>query len=208
MKLYTEPSAPVVADPHKYLDECETANRTLQKRLDEAEAVNDTISRKLEHERTIRKGADRDLVSALKAMKTNIARIADLETNLAGSKAECKALTEAAQFVVGKLVPLPERLGSESTAAQLTRVPERAKVLAKESAELSSRQALALVKSYFPALDLGPVGEGASDDCTPEDFEKYLKEVAPAAPATVSTSSGRRERSAIPPGSPQRCPET
>ena len=183
LTLYTEPSTPVVAETREHLDECETANRALQKRLDEAEAINNTISRKLEHERTIRKGADRDLVSALKAMKTNIAHIADLETNLAGSKAECKALTEAAQFVVGKLVPLPERLGSESTATQLARVPERAKVLAKESAELSSRQALALVKSYFPSLELDPVGDGASDECTPELFQKYLEEVAPAAKA-------------------------
>ena len=50
-----------------------------------------------------------------------------------------QGLTEAARLAVGTLVPMPERIGSETATAQLARVPDRAKELAKELAELSAR---------------------------------------------------------------------
>ena len=53
--------------------------------------------------------------------------------------------------------------------------------LAKESAELSVRQALALVKSHHLGLELSSVGDGAGEDCTAVRFEELLEEVAPVA---------------------------
>ena len=62
-------------------------------------------------------------------------------------------------------------------------MPDQAKKLPKESVELSVRHALALVKSHHPDLELGPVGDGAGEDCTTESFEELLKEVTPVAKA-------------------------
>ena len=39
------------------------------------------------------------------------------------------------------------------------------------------------MKSHYPELEVGLVGEGAGEECTPERFEEFLKEVALVAKA-------------------------
>ena len=76
-----------------------------------------------------------------------------------------------------------ERVGSEPIVAQLAQMPDQAKKLAKETAELSIPQTLALVKSHYPGLELEPVGEGTGEECTAERFKELLGEVTPVAKA-------------------------
>nr|TKV99875.1 hypothetical protein SEVIR_8G073201v2 [Setaria viridis] len=51
----------------------------------------------------------------------------------------------------------------------------------KKTAESISKQLLAMVKSFYPQANLAPMAEGITEDCSDEQFQQYLEEMAPIA---------------------------
>ena len=72
-------------------------------------------------------------------LQTNITKVAGLESKLVGAQAACQAVTEAAQLVLGAMFALPEWRGSKPITTRLSRAPDQAKKLVKDSVELSIR---------------------------------------------------------------------
>ena len=58
-------------------------------------------------------------------------------------------------------------------------MPDQANKLAKDLAELSIKQTLALVKSHYSDIEPVLVGEGVGEDCSTEHFVELFEEVTP-----------------------------
>ena len=69
-----------------------------------------------------------------------------------------------------------ERSDVPARAELLEATPERVKTLIRDVALVSSDQALALVKSHYPRVDLQRVGEGFAADAGDEEIESLMVE--------------------------------
>jgi hypothetical protein len=69
-----------------------------------------------------------------------------------------------------------ERIDAPTRVKLLEAAPERMKTYVKDVALVSSDQALALVKSHYPRVDLQRVGEGFAADAEDEKIESLMAE--------------------------------
>ena len=87
-----------------------------------------------------------------------------------------------------KIAFLDEPVGENPTARLegLKEAHERLKGLLKEVATMSSIQALALVKSHYPRVDLRRIGKGFAADADDNKIKALLSEIKPTSELLVS----------------------
>uniref|UniRef100_A0A0E0M6R6 FRIGIDA-like protein n=1 Tax=Oryza punctata TaxID=4537 RepID=A0A0E0M6R6_ORYPU len=101
------------------------------------------------------------------------------------AKTRCEELVKALEPTLKLL--FPSRCdGKDPVQLALELVPEGSAVvrrLSESVANISACHALAVVKTYYPRINLTAVEEGYVADCFEEDMERLLGEVAPPAAA-------------------------
>ena len=85
-------------------------------------------------------------------------------------------LTSAAQDAVNAIAP-PEDGDTRSLVERLRAAPGRVADLCKTVC----KQVIAVVRSYYPGADLSTAGDGIAQDCSDENYVRYLEEAEPIA---------------------------
>ena len=92
-------------------------------------------------------------------------------------RGELQELTYAAQDLVNAIAPLEDDVGPRSLVERLKAAPGKVAGLCKAMC----KQVLAVVKSYYPRVDLTTAGDGVARNCTEEAYTHYLEEAEPIA---------------------------
>ena len=109
-----------------------------------------------------------------------LAQFIDLEERLKTSRSSLEGLQEAADPMLKIAFPDAYEGGSPPSRLELLKAaPGRLKAHIKEVALVSTDQALALMKSHYPRVDLQQLGEGFTEDVYEAKADSLIKDVRP-----------------------------
>nr|TKW10115.1 hypothetical protein SEVIR_6G140750v2 [Setaria viridis] len=92
-------------------------------------------------------------------------------------RGKLQELTVAAEELVNAISPVEEGAGPQSLVERLKAAPSKVAGLCKAVC----KQVLAVVKSYYPRVDLAAAGDGVARNCTEGAYAQYLEEAEPIA---------------------------
>lgn len=90
---------------------------------------------------------------------------------------ELRELSGAVEDLLYAIAPVEESAGPQSLVERLRAAPSKVAGLCKTVC----KQVLAVVKSYYPRVDLAAAGDGVARNCTEEAYAWYLEEAEPIA---------------------------
>jgi hypothetical protein len=122
----------------------------------------------------LRIASDRDLVNCYKSLQK-------LNEDCEKLRAQLKELEEAALPIARLLVPHPGGPKIGPLVDQLKETPSRLVTYVKHLAKSIANQVLAFMKSYFPKAPVDVVAGGLAANCTDEQYEELLEQMAPIA---------------------------
>ena len=119
--------------------------------------------------------------------KRTLAKFDTLEEEIKTLRASLEDYRDTFELVLRIAFP-SEPVGGTPTARleTLRMAPQKLKDHVKEIATTSAVQALALVKSHYPRVDLQRVGEGFAADTDDDKSEAWLSDVKPTSELLVS----------------------
>ena len=114
------------------------------------------------------------------------AQFADLEGRLKAANSALAELEQAADPVLAVAFPDAGEAANPPPRLELLRMaPERLRAHVKEVALVSTDQALAIVKSHYPRVDLVRFGEGYAEGATEGGVTALLEEARPVSNVLV-----------------------
>uniref|UniRef100_A0A0D3F2X4 Uncharacterized protein n=1 Tax=Oryza barthii TaxID=65489 RepID=A0A0D3F2X4_9ORYZ len=139
----------------------------------------------------------------LKKLKTNFAnlrrevdvRVENHRTRYEHFQRELDLAKSLRDDLVKSVVPTPRILfpsqgANEDPYAMVAELvpegPAGCRRMAESAARTAANHALAVVKSHYPRVNMTAVDEGYAADCSKEDIDRLVVEVAPAAAALVN----------------------
>ncbi|RLN04362.1 uncharacterized protein C2845_PM13G09690 [Panicum miliaceum] len=114
------------------------------------------------------------LKDADKKLKTDMQRIQSMARDKERQEKEMNQLATAAHQLCEFVNPTSD---GRSLVERLVDAPTSIAGYVSSTAKLVLTHALAVVKSYFPGMDVCPFAEGISGECTEEQFNVYRNEV-------------------------------
>jgi hypothetical protein len=120
----------------------------------------------------LRIASDRDLVNCYKSLQK-------LNEDCEKLQAQLKELEEAALPIARLLVPHPGGPKIAPLVDRLKEAPSRLAAYVKHLAKSTTNQVLAFMKSYFPKAPVDVVVGGLATNCTDEQYDELLEQMAP-----------------------------
>jgi hypothetical protein len=128
----------------------------------------------------LREGSNRDLVNCYKSLQK-------LNEDCEKLRGQLKELEEAALPIARMLVPHPGGPKIAPLVDRLKEAPGRLATYVKHLAKSIPNQVLVYMKSYFPKAPVDVVAGGLAANCTDEQYNELLEQMAPITEQVTGT---------------------